>query len=254
MTRATKWVSSCFVIFFSSRLAIFACRACHSSGTFFSFWHTRTHARTQAHTHARARTHTHTHILAHQVDCTGFRVTGKRQELLSCFVVACCYGYSTSQCCDIAQLASTSKLKELSISHYVQRLTLQWITLSTLLMMAHKAETSVQGWSVDPMDDVILTHNADSVFFVWVFVSSSFLPAECLLGDKGKPKLECQNGGICKTRYNIGKTEYKCFCPSGFKGDLCQNGKSKQARETWKGVAKGLEKERMVGGGGGGDR
>ena len=170
MTRATKWVSSCFVIFFSTRLAIFACRACHSSGTFFSFRHTRTHARTQAHTHARARTHTH--ILAHRVLGTArltvrfFRVPGKRQELLSSFVVACCYGYCTSQCCDIAQLASTSKLKELSISHYVQRLTLQWITLSTLLMMAHKAETSVQGWSVDPMDDVILTHNADSVFFL----------------------------------------------------------------------------------------
>ena len=25
-------------------------------------------------------------------------------------------------------------------------------------MMAHKAETAVQGWSVDPMEDVILTH------------------------------------------------------------------------------------------------
>ena len=48
--------------------------------------------------------------------------------------------------------------QELSISPYVQRLTLHWITLSTLLMMAHKAETAVQGWSVDPMEDVILTH------------------------------------------------------------------------------------------------
>ena len=46
----------------------------------------------------------------------------------------------------------------LSISPYVQRLTLHWITLSTLLMMAHKAETAVQGWSVDPMEAVILTH------------------------------------------------------------------------------------------------
>ena len=45
-----------------------------------------------------------------------------------------------------------------NISHYVQRLTLQWITLGTLLMMAHKVETAVQGWSVDPMEDVILTH------------------------------------------------------------------------------------------------
>ena len=53
-------------------------------------------------------------------------------------------------------LAPTSK--GLSISPYVQRLTLHWITLSTLLMMAHKAETAVQGWSVDPMEAVILTH------------------------------------------------------------------------------------------------
>ena len=74
----------------------------------------------------------------------------------SCFVVACCHGYCTSQCSDLAQLAPTSK--GLSISPYVQRLTLHWITLSTLLMMAHKAETAVQGWSVDPMEAVILTH------------------------------------------------------------------------------------------------
>ena len=78
------------------------------------------------------------------------------QELLSCFVVASCHGYCTSQCSVLAQLAPTSK--GLSISPYVQRLTLHWITLSTLLMMAHKAETAVQGWSVDPMEDVILTH------------------------------------------------------------------------------------------------
>ena len=56
----------------------------------------------------------------------------------------------------ILLLAPTSK--GLSISPYVQRLTLHWITLSTLLMMAHKAETAVQGWSVDPMEAVILTH------------------------------------------------------------------------------------------------
>ena len=91
-----------------------------------------------------------------QVDCTAFRVPGSRQELLSCFVVASCHGYCTSQCSDLAQLAPTSK--GLSISPYVQRLTLHWITLSTLLMMAHKAETAVQGWSVDPMEAVILTH------------------------------------------------------------------------------------------------
>ena len=37
-------------------------------------------------------------------------------------------------------------------THTVQTLTLHWITLSTLLMMAHKAETAVQGWSVDPIN------------------------------------------------------------------------------------------------------
>ena len=67
-----------------------------------------------------------------------------RQELLSCFVVACCNGYCTRQCSDLAQLAPTSLSKGLSISPYVQRLTLQWITLSTLLMMAQKAETAVR--------------------------------------------------------------------------------------------------------------
>ena len=87
-------------------------------------------------------THTHTHTHTH--------------TLLSCFVIACCHGYCTSQCSDLAQLAPTSK--GLSINPYVQRLTLHWITLSTLLMMAHKAETAVQGWSVDPMEAVILTH------------------------------------------------------------------------------------------------
>ena len=51
-----------------------------------------------------------------------------------------------------------TKICNFTVSHYVQRLTLHWITLSTLLMMAHKAETAVQGWSVDPMEDVILTH------------------------------------------------------------------------------------------------
>ena len=32
----------------------------------------------------------------------------------------------------------------------------------TLLMMAHKAETAVQGWNVDPREDVILTHTGSS--------------------------------------------------------------------------------------------
>ena len=74
-----------------------------------------------------------------------------------CFVVAYCHDYCTSQWNDLAQLAPASK--GLSKSCYVQRLTLQWITLSTLLMMAHKAETAVQSWSVDPVEDVIFdTH------------------------------------------------------------------------------------------------
>ena len=78
---------------------------------------------------------------------------------------ACCHGYCTSQCSDLAQLAPTSK--GLSISPYVQRLTLHWITLSTLLMMAHKAETAVQGWSVDPMEVVILTHIHTPIKRLW---------------------------------------------------------------------------------------
>ena len=106
-------------------------------------------------THMHKHTHTHTHTRAHARTCTHTHAT-HRQELLSCFVVACCHGYCTSQCSDLAQLAPTSK--GLSISLYVQKLTLHWITLSTLLMMAHKAETAVQGWSVDPVEAVILTH------------------------------------------------------------------------------------------------
>ena len=115
--------------------------------------------RTDGHTHTHTPNggcHFHTPGSCSLVDCTAFRVPCNRQELLSCFVVGCCHGYCTSQCSDLAQLAPTSK--GLSISPYVQRLTLQWITLSTLLMMAHKAETAAQGWSVDPMEDVILTH------------------------------------------------------------------------------------------------
>ena len=64
----------------------------------------------------------------------------------------------TAQASGVILLSLRPQARGLSISHYVQRLTLHWITLSTLLMMAHKAETAVQGWSVDPMEDVILTH------------------------------------------------------------------------------------------------
>ena len=43
-----------------------------------------------------------------------FKSLGKdqRQELSSCFVVACCHSYCTSQCSDLAQLAPTSKSAE----------------------------------------------------------------------------------------------------------------------------------------------
>ena len=40
-------------------LADIACRACHSSGTFFSLWHTHTH--TETHTHAHMYTQAHRH-------------------------------------------------------------------------------------------------------------------------------------------------------------------------------------------------
>ena len=46
-------------------IASVACRACHSSGTFFSFWHTHTHTHTRAHT----RTHTHTHTHRLELEC-----------------------------------------------------------------------------------------------------------------------------------------------------------------------------------------
>ena len=68
----------------------------------------------------------------------------------------------------------------------VQRLTLQWITFSTLLMMAHKAETALQGWSVDPMEDVILTHQVLAArstvrLFESLTIGKSFSLVLCLL-------------------------------------------------------------------------
>ena len=69
----------------------------------------------------------------------------------------CCHGFCSSQCIDLAQLAPTSK--GLGISYNVQWFNLQWLTLSTLLIMGPEAETAVQGWSVDPMEDItFLTH------------------------------------------------------------------------------------------------
>ena len=49
----------CIVLAATWSIAGIACRACCSSGTFFSLWHTHTHTR------ARARTHTHTHTHRH---------------------------------------------------------------------------------------------------------------------------------------------------------------------------------------------
>ena len=59
--------SSCCCIFLCVVLTSIACRACHSSGTFFSLWqtHARTHTRTHTHAHAHARTHAHTHTHTH---------------------------------------------------------------------------------------------------------------------------------------------------------------------------------------------
>ena len=131
--------------------------------------HTHTHIHTHAHTHAHTHTHTHTHTHIHththtythtrvfiqwnmsffgtpgscrQVDCTTFRrVTCKRQELNSCFAVACSHDCSTSQCGDLAQISPTSYGLN-SIGYNVQRYTIQWLTLSTWtllqLMMAQR--------------------------------------------------------------------------------------------------------------------
>ena len=57
------------------------------------------------------------------------------------FVAACCYGYFTSQCIDVAQLAPKSK----SAKHWVQWYTLQRLTLSNLLMRP-KGQNSCPGY------------------------------------------------------------------------------------------------------------
>ena len=56
-----------FCTFLFIALAIFACRACHSSGTlFFILTHTHTRMHTHTHTRTHTHTHTHTHTLTHQ--------------------------------------------------------------------------------------------------------------------------------------------------------------------------------------------
>ena len=93
-------------------------------------------------------------------------------------MVACCNGYCGQQC--LAQLAPTSQ--GLSISYYVQRLTLHWIICSTFLMMPHKAETVVQGWSADPIEDVILTHaRTHARTHTYTHTRASLLFCVCLL-------------------------------------------------------------------------
>ena len=57
----------CNVLAATWSIAGIACRACCSSGTFFSLWLTHTHAcvraRAHTHTHTHARTHAHTHVV-----------------------------------------------------------------------------------------------------------------------------------------------------------------------------------------------
>ena len=61
-----------FCTFLFIALVIFACSACHSSGTLFFFL---THAHT--HTHMQARTHTHTHVGAYPIGRGSNPVEGK---------------------------------------------------------------------------------------------------------------------------------------------------------------------------------
>ena len=82
----------------------------------------------------RTRVHAHTYC--------------NRQDLGSCFVVACCYGYCTSQRSDLAQLAPTSK----GAGHAADEV---------------QRPKHAQGWQCDPMEDAILsnTHTRIHTFF-----------------------------------------------------------------------------------------
>ena len=60
LTLAVIFFALCLLLFTWS-IAGVACRACHSSGTFFSLWHTHTHT----HTHTHARTHARKHLFYH---------------------------------------------------------------------------------------------------------------------------------------------------------------------------------------------
>ena len=55
----------CNVLAAAWSIAGIACRACRSSGTFFSFWRTQTRVRAHTHTHTHTRTHTHTYTRMH---------------------------------------------------------------------------------------------------------------------------------------------------------------------------------------------
>ena len=55
----------CVVLAATWSIADIACHACHSSGTFFSLWHTDTHTDTDTHTQTQTHTDTHTHTHTH---------------------------------------------------------------------------------------------------------------------------------------------------------------------------------------------
>ena len=55
----------CNVLAAAWSIAGIACRACRSSGTFFSLWHTHTRVRAHTHTHTHTHTHIHTHARTH---------------------------------------------------------------------------------------------------------------------------------------------------------------------------------------------
>ena len=81
----------CNVLAATWRIAGIACRACCSSGTFFSLWHTHTHAcaRARTHTHTRARAHTHTHThCACWMGCFRLFHVGHDHGLVRCIVFA----------------------------------------------------------------------------------------------------------------------------------------------------------------------
>ena len=74
-----------------------SCRQLYLSSFFDTDTHRCTDRQTHMHTHAHTHVYTHAHRHTHTHTDT------------PTFVVACCHGYCTSQCSDLAQLAPTSK-------------------------------------------------------------------------------------------------------------------------------------------------